>query len=800
MSSSLPSRRALAAAVLLGLIGAQAAHAQQAAPDAAAPQQNLDTVIVTGTRALNRTVAESLSPIDIITPEALQATGTTELATALSRAVPSLNFPRPALTDGTDAVRPAQLRGLSPDQVLVLVNGKRWHSSALVNVNGSQGRGSAPVDLNAIPISAIERVEVLRDGASAQYGSDAIAGVVNIVLKSGADHGSATLQTGQYSAGDGAQVLATGDTGFKLGDAGWVHLAAQYNSNDATDRARPYLGTVTPTSVPAGQVVQRLGDPSIDQGQVALNAEYKFTPEAVLYGFFDASNRNSTSNGFFRAAGASNNIPSIYPDGYLPLEKFHTQDRQGVIGLRGTVADGWHYDLSADYGYNRLAADVAHSLNTSIGPASQTYFFDGILQNEQGALNADLSKDVSVGFLPNPVTVAFGGEYRHEKYSITAGEPASYFGTGAQVFPGFTPGDAGSHSRHSYAAYLDLETNLTDKLSAGLAGRYEDYSDFGNALSGKLSLRYQFTDAVALRATASNGFRAPSLAQEYFSATATNLVSTPTGNQLQQVRTFPVSDPAAIAIALGAEPLKAEKSRNYGVGLVLQPTEALSATIDAYQITVDHRIILSGNLTGTNVSNYLQANGYPGVQGGRYFTNAVNTRTRGVDAVVNYKLDLNSAGTLNLNVAANYNKTDVLYVQPNPPILQQTGLVLARVTRDEIGRLTTGSPKDKFVFGADWNIGAFSFHGDLTRYGEITVLNASNPALDQNFGAKWLLDVSGTYHLERWDFTLGADNVTNTYPDELIYANSQSGQLPYSNYSPFGFNGAFVYGKATFRW
>jgi len=413
-------------------------------------------------------------------------------------------------------------------------------------------------------------------------------------------------------------------------------------------------------------------------------------------------------------------------------------------------------------------------------------------------LNADLSKDVTVGFLPNPVTVAFGAEYRHEKYSITAGEPASYYGTGAQVFPGFTPGDAGSHSRHSYAAYLDLETNVTDKLSAGLAGRYEDYSDFGNAWSGKLSLRYQFTDAVALRATASNGFRAPSLAQEYFSATATNLVSTPTGNQLQQVRTFPVSDPAAIA--LGAEPLKAEKSRNYGVGLVLQPTEALSATIDAYQITVDHRIILSGNLTGTNVSNYLQANGYPGVQGGRYFTNAVNTRTRGVDAVVNYKLDLNSAGTLNLNVAANYNKTDVLYIQPNPPILQQNGLVLARVTRDEIGRITTGSPKDKFVFGADWNIGAFSVHGDLTRYGDITVLNASNPALDQTFGAKWLLNVSGTYHLDRWDFTLGADNVTNTYPDELIYANSQNGQLPYSNYTPFGFNGAFVYGKATFRW
>ena len=793
------NRSPIPAALALFAVGIVTnATAQQAPAEAPKETKAMEMIIVTGTKVQNRTVAESLSPIDIITPEALQATGAAQLTAALSRAVPSLNFPNPSLTDGTDAVRPVQLRGLSPDQTLVLVNGKRWHTSALVNVNGSQGRGSAPFDLNQIPLSAVERVEVLRDGASAQYGSDAIAGVVNIVLKSGSEHGSASLQTGEYSAGDGAQLLAGGDGGFKLGDGGWIHFAAQYNSNDWSNRAGPYLGTPSASQPPLGVVAQRYGDPQIEQPEFSFNGQYKLSDAATLYAFGGARNLNSTSNGFFRAAGASNNILSIYPNGYLPLELVHAQDRQGVAGLRGTVADGWHYDLSADYGYSRIAIDTAHSLNTSIGPTSPTYFFDGILQSEQGALNADLSKDVTFGFLPNAVTVAFGGEYRHENYSVSAGDPASYFGTGAQVYPGFTPNDAGSHSRHSYAAYFDLETNFTDKLSAGLAGRYEDYSDFGSALSGKLSARYQIVDAVAVRATASNGFRAPSLAQEYFSSTATNLVSTPSGNQLQQVRTFPVSDPAAIA--LGAEPLKAEKSRNYSVGLVLQPTDAFSETIDAYQITVDHRIVLSGNLTGTAVSNYLQANGYPGVQGGRYFTNAVNTRTRGVDAVANYRLDLDSAGTLNLSLAANHNKTDVLYIQPNPAILQQNGLVLARVTRDEVGRITLGSPKDKYVFGADWSFWNLTLHGDVTRYGDVTVLNASNAALDQTYGAKWLLNVSGTYHLDRWDFTLGADNVTNVYPDATIYANSQSGQLPYSNYSPFGFNGAFVYGKATLHW
>jgi iron complex outermembrane receptor protein len=773
------------------------AFAQQAPGDAPKDSTSMDTIIVTGTHMQNRTVAESLSPIDIVTPEMLKSTGASNLATALSRVVPSINFPSPALTDGTDAVRPAQMRGLGPDQVLVLVNGKRWHSGAIVNVNGTEGRGSNPVDLNTIPMDAIERVEVLRDGASAQYGSDAIAGVINIVLKGGSEHGDLDMQLGQYSAGDGFGWIGGGDIGFKLGDAGWVRFAAQADSSNQTNRATPYdpLPGTNTNGQAIGVVSQRFGEPQIDEGKFSLNSEYKLSDSATLYAFADVSNRNSTSNGFYRQPLASNNIYAIYPNGYVPLELFHPQDRQVVGGVKGAVFDGWHYDLSASYGWNSTTIDVAHSLNTSLGIGSPTYFYDGALENKQGALNLDINKDVNFSFLPNAVTVAFGGQYLHDEYEVSAGDPASYFGTGAQVYPGYQPGDAGDNSRHSYAAYLDLESNLTDKLSAGLAGRYENYSDFGGALTGKASLRYQFTDAIAVRATASNGFRAPSLAQEFYSSTSIQNLA---GVGLTEIRTFPVSSP--VAEALGAEPLKAEKSRNYSAGLVLQPTENLSATLDAYQITIDHRIILSGNLTGAAVQEFLAEQGYDGVQGGRYFTNAVNTRTRGVDAVATYKLDLDNAGTLNLNVAGNYNQTSILYIQPNPPILAANGFTFPRITRDEIGRLTEATPRTKYMVGADWNIWKATFHADMTRYGSVTSLSASSPIYDQTFGAKWLLNVAATYHLNNLDLTIGSDNVTNQYPDKAIFANTTNGQLMYSEYSPFGFEGAFVYVKAALHW
>jgi iron complex outermembrane receptor protein len=761
----------------------------------------LDTVIVTGTRASDRTEGASTSPIDVITPDVLEATGTTELATALSRALPSLNFPRPAVSDGTDAVRPAQLRGLAPDQVLVLVNGKRRHTTALINLNDTQGRGSSPVDLNAIPISSIDRVEVLRDGASAQYGSDAIAGVINIVLKGGDSGGSVVANGGQYSAGDGAQAQLSGDGGFALGDNGFVHIAAQDGHSDQSDRARPFIGTPTAITPPLGKVVQRYGDPDIDEAGVSYNAEYRPSDRGItLYSFGSMSNRDVLSNGFFRPAGDPRNIPQIYPDGYLPNIHNVAKDRAVVVGLRADIED-WKLDLSYDYGYNHLDFDVENSLNRSLGPTSQTDFHAGALEVTQNVVNLDVSKPFDIAWLQSPLTFAFGTEWRADKFNQSPGELASYVDgdgplintlPGAQVFPGFKPEDAGHHDRDSHSLYVDAEANVTDKLSAGAAVRYEDFSDFGSTTSGKLSARYAFTDAVALRGSVSSGFRAPSLQQQFFQSTATNFI----GGIPFDVRTFAVDN--ATAIALGAEALKPEKSTNYGLGLVLQPTEELNFTIDAYRIDIDDRIILSENLLGPAVTSFLQGRGIFGVTGGRYFTNAVDTSTRGIDLVGTYRLKFDNS-SLRLTFGYNYNKTDIERIAPNPPELTAGNLDLQRIARLEQGRITVGAPRDKFLLGGVWSTGNWNFSSSATRYGRFSILN-TEPALDQTFGAKWTLDLSATYTHDRWDFTIGGDNVLDAYPDEFNFATSNGGQLPYPRNSPFGFNGSFVYGRIGYRW
>jgi iron complex outermembrane receptor protein len=771
------------------------------AQETADEPRSLDAVIVTGTRASDRTEAVSTSPIDIITQDMLEATGTVELATALSRALPSLNFPRPAVSDGTDAVRPAQLRGLAPDQVLVLVNGKRRHTTALINLNDTQGRGSSPVDLNAIPISSIDHVEVLRDGASAQYGSDAIAGVINIVLKGSGAGAGVSARAGQYSAGDGAQYQLSGDGALALGENGFLHLAAQDGHSDQSDRARPFTGAPTVSTPPQGKVVQRYGDPDIDDASVSYNAEYNpFGAGISLYSFGSISNRDVLSNGFFRPAGDARNIPQIYPDGFLPNIHNVAKDRAAVLGARGDL-DGWKLDLSYDYGYNNLSFDVENSLNRSLGPTSQTRFHAGALEVTQNVLNLDVSKPFDIAWLKSPLTLAFGAEWRDDKFNQSPGELNSYVDgdgasvntpPGAQVFPGFQPEDAGHHHRDSQSVYVDAEANLTEKLSGGVAARYENYSDFGSTTSGKLSMRYAFTDAVALRGSVSTGFRAPSLQQQFFQSTATNFI----GGVPFDVRTFAVDNPTAIA--LGAEPLKAEKSTNYGLGLVLQPTDALNVTIDAYRIDIDDRIILSENLIGPAVTSFLEGRGIFGVTGGRYFTNAVDTKTTGIDFVGTHRWKFDS-GTFNLTFGYNYNKTDIRAIAPNPAELTAGNLNLQRIGRVEQGRITVGAPRDKFILGSVWTSGNWSFSSAATRYGQFSILNA-DPTLDQTFGAKWTLDLSMTYRLDRWAFTVGGDNVLDAYPDEFIFANSNGGQLPYPRNGPFGFNGSFVYGKIDYRW
>ena len=800
-------RHPLTAALLLAL-AASAAHAQSEDTPADAGR-TLDTVIVTGTRVADRTVAESQSPIDIITPEALQATGTVELATALSRALPSLNFPRPAVTDGTSGVRPAQLRGLSPDQVLVLVNGKRRHISALVNVNGSIGRGSSAVDLNAIPIAAIARVEVLRDGASAQYGSDAIAGVVNVVLKGAERGGSLQVDLGQYSAGDGTNGQISGDAGITYaGDRGNLHVAAQLSDQDSTNRARPYRPDASQNTPPAphtgnnpgiGEVGFVYGDPAVQAASVSATTEFSFSEHLTGYASTIASNRDIVSFAFYRSRNHSGQgalLALTYPDGFVPEINQVSRDRSFAAGLKGWSDSGWNWDLSYNYGSNDLEFYTQNSINYSLGADSPRRFYDGTLEYSQQVANLDVTRALELG-LPYPATLSLGAEYRQEEWSQSAGEPASYTGSGAQGFGGFTAINAGSFDRSSYSVYAGLEADVSDRFSAGAAARYEDYDDFGSELSGKLSARFAFSDAVALRGTVATGFRAPALGQQYYQAVTSNSIS----GVFYESGTFRTT--SAAALALGAEPLQAETSLSYGLGLVLQPVERLYVTIDAYSIDIDDRVVLSSNLIANQaVTDLLAGLGITNVTSARYFTNAVDTRTRGIDIVGSYSIPL-QRGALNLTAGHNYNKTEITRIAENPVELEMLGVELERVGRDEQGRIEEGYPRTKTMIGASWNLQQWDLNLGATRHGDYTTRQSSAAlaARDQTFEAKWLLDASVSYRpADRWTLTLGADNILNEYPDENLYLNSTTGQFPYNSQSPFGFNGAYVYGRVGYRW
>ena len=798
----------LAAAVALALAAAPA-FAQDAASSAPVKASTLDTVIVTGTHVADRTVAESQSPIDIISPETLQSTGTTELATALSRALPSLNFPRPALVDGTSGVRPAQLRGLSPDQVLVLVNGKRYHSSAAINLNGSIGRGSSAVDLNSIPVAAIERVEVLRDGASAQYGSDAIAGVVNIVLKGAGSGGSLAVNYGKYAKGDGEQYQLSGDAGVGFADGrGKLHVAGQVGYQDPTNRSGAYAGSTPNTgNFPSvGQKAFVIGDPDVNAGAVSANTSFDFSDHLSAYATAVASKRDIDSYAFYRSKNHNNQsalLAQFYPDGYVPVINQYSKDRSLIAGLTGNTDGGFTWDVSYNYGYNKIDYHTRNTINYTLGAASPTSFYDGALEYTQNIFNADFTQALDWG-LAYPVTWSFGAEYRGEKWNQSPGEYGSYANagqgiagssSGAQGFGGFTPANAVHADRHSYAVYTGLEADFTDKFSAGLTGRYEDYSDFGSKVSGKLSARYAFTDRVALRATASNGFRAPSLAQQSFQA----ISSTINNGVFFQSGTFPAD--TAVAQALGAKPLKAETSTSYSVGLVLQPTDAFSLTVDAYQIKIDDRILLSSNVNTTPAARALLTSlGQDQVTQFRYFTNAADTRTRGVDVVGTYAIPFATSG-LDLTASYSYGKTEVTRLDASPAVLTGLGITTGLVGRDEIGRLEDSFPKSKAIVGGTWHSDHWSVGLTGTRYGSVTVRNSTTPANDQTFDAKWLVDVNASYKpTSQWTLTVGADNVLDTYPQENTYANSTSGVFPYSNYSPFGFNGAYVYGRIAYTW
>lgn len=805
---------AVSAAALLQLPAVAAAQDQ--VPGQTPEQTEVEELVVTGTRTPGRTRLDTIAPVDVIGAQALARQGNgAELAQALANLTPAIDFPRPAITDGTDHVRPATLRGLAPDQTLVLINGMRGHVGALVNINGSIGRGSTAFDLNSIPTVAVERVEILRDGASAQYGADAIAGVINLRLREARSGGGVTLNYGIYDtqvktargerdANDGLTQSISAWQGLPLGAEGFLTLTAEYLTRHPTNRS-DYVNLTAAPAYGRPIVLGRYGDPKLESSAVYLNASLPVSANWSLYGYGGYQHRDTEAAATARPYNNSNNVPAVYPGGFLPIIATEIDDYNIAGGIKGELG-GFATDLGVTYGKNKLEYTIKNTINSTYGAASPTTFKAGGLDYDQFLVNLNMSKGFDLGLI-EPTNLGFGLEYREEGFSVQEGEPASYSKgplAGAPVsqgFGGFRPSNVVDKTRHNVSAYVDLEGKLTERLSFDAAARYEDYSDFGSKVTGKLAARFDVDDALAIRGAISSGVKSPALQQQYFSYTATNNVATPTGSILVESGTFTVDSP--IAVALGAKPLKPEESMNYSAGIVFH-TGPFELTIDAYQIDIDDRIVLSENLPGpttpaatTAVINALLA---PyGVSAARFFLNGVETRTRGVDIVGRYRLETETAGRYDFTVAANFNGTDVRKT-PSLPTITDVSQPPFLFDRGNVLTYEEGTPNQKFVFNTDWSLGDLGVTAKATYYDSVLVPN-NNPSLDYETGHRTIVDLEGRYKLGPAGLAVGVNNLFDQYPRETpALINSPSGSIGFPSYSPFGFNGRFLYARVSYNW
>lgn len=745
-----------------------------------------------------------MSPVDVLSGNSLRQQGTTEIGAALSTVAPSIDFPRNSAVDGTDSIRPATLRGLSPDQTLVLVNGVRGHPSALLNVNGSVGRGSAAVDLNTIPSVALESIEVLRDGASAQYGSDAIAGVVNLRLREARSGGGATATYGLYEtdivaprssrhASDGHTLTASAWQGIGLGQDGFLTLSGEYLNRNATSR-----GDIDPRATP-NVLRSRFGDPEVEQGTVYLNAAKPVGDALELFAFGGYQYRDSTSAAFPRVPSNANNVASIYPDGFLPLINVRSKDLTVTGGLRGGSIDDWATTVKISYGRNRLDFRTENSINGTYGAASPTSFYDGALIYDQLLGGIDLTKRYALG--AGSLNVAWGVEFRRESYSIEAGDAASYnrgplgantaLGSGAQGFPGFQPSNVIDEARENAAVYLDVEAKPNDSFSFGAAVRGEHYADFGDLATGKVSARVDLAPWIAIRGTASTGFRAPSLQQQYYTSTASVLVAP----NIVETGTFPSVSP--IAASLGGQPLRPEKSTNFSAGTVIR-AGGLDLTVDGYWIRIRDGIGLSENIQNSFSPQVAGLLAPYGVSAARFFVNGVRTTTKGIDVVAHYRINGGGAGTFDLTAAGNFNDIKVNSVPTSTAVNLVPTPVL--VSRQRIISIQEGTPRTKIVGAVDWKLGGFGATARASYYGDVNQ-PGSTVAGDTHTGRKTIVDLEARYQVIRnIGVAVGANNLFDTYPDPLTIANNSTGAVAFPYYSPFGFNGRYLYGRISATW
>ena len=797
--------------VAIALALASPAFAQEAAE-----ATNLDTVIVTGTRATDRTVLESTSPIDVLTAEDIRKAGVLngELGSALQALLPSFNFPRQSNSGGADHIRAAQLRGLSPNQILVLVNGKRRHTSALVNTDSKIGKGTTPVDFNAIPVSAIKRIEVLRDGAGAQYGSDAVAGVINVILNDAPEGGSYEASFGAHhtdvepideTVTDGQTSFASAQVGSRIGEGGFFRVGLELKNREGTNRAGfdqiPFFEEQTPDNLAlAGKRNYYLGDGESKALNAWLNSALPVGDNAELYAFGTFHQSDTRGANYFRYPDGVANWKEVYPDGYRPISIGENQDLAGVAGLRGQWG-AWDYDASLNYGRNSFTYRLENSLNASLGPGSPTRFKTGDYEFKQALANFDVSRGFDAG--DNHHTFATGVELRREEYDTGAGDPASYAAgpftdrpTGSQAGGGLTPQDVAHLSRDVSSAYASVSSAFGEKFTTDIAARYEHYDDFGGELTGKLAARYEFAPAFALRGSVSNNFRAPSLSQIGYEATSTGYDAS---GQLLQGRLLSVNNP--IAQALGAKPLEPEKSVNVSLGFTSQIGEHFDLSLDVFRIDIDDRVALTERISGDALTEFVDDEfGVPGVQSVNFFINAADTRTEGAELVANWRQKLGS-GDLLLSGTYSYAKTEIKRITATPGELTALDPDYVLFGIEESNTLTDAAPRTRALLSANWNSDKWNLLGRVSRHGSATRIFNFGGGFEprQTYGAEWQLDAEVEYKITpKWSVALGGQNLTDEYPDRSIDDIAYFGNLPYDVLSPIGSNGAYYYSRIRY--
>ncbi len=858
---------------------------------------SLGEVLVVGSRNPNRVATETVVPVDVINIDELRAAAPqVNLNQMLNYVAPSFTSNVQNISDGTDHIDPASLRGLGPDQVLVLVNGKRRHTTSLVNVNGTFGRGNVGTDLNAIPAAAIKRIEVLRDGAAAQYGSDAIAGVINIVLKDDTDALNLSVTTGanfsknanvQTGGTDGVTTNVAANFGLKLGDRGGrLNFSGDFDVRDPYNRMKEFEGNIfnlynrvervaaadgyditnlldddvadviqyaemadidiqgaatkdslqtiligddTESELTArGQTRadynMRIGQSALRGGRFFANLSLPLDEEGTeFYAFGGISTRVGNSAGFYRLPSQSRTFTPAYINGFLPEINSDIRDQSVALGIKGKV-NNWDVDFSNTYGRNAFLYTIGNTFNASLQNASPLTFDAGGFSFSQNTSNLDINRFFS--YAMQGLNVAFGAEYRVERYEIVAGEEPSYsqytpngqritlasqnpavdfFGRarpgGSQVFPGFSPANELSRDRSSIAAYLDLEADVTKSFLLNLASRYENYSDFGSTINFKLATRVKAGDRINIRAAANTGFRAPSLHQINFNSTSTIFDQ---DGIPQEVGTF--ANESRAATLLGIPKLKQETSQSVSLGANIDVAQAnITISVDAYLVRINDRVVYTGQFTGPGTGSELdnllrQAN----ASRASFFVNAIDTRSQGIDVVITHKANLGTKSLLTNSLAATFSQTRQNGDINASDILRTAGLVSTYFPEDSRVYLEEAVPRTKVNLTNTLSLSKWVVFLRNVYFGSVTEAT-TNTDRQQVFGSKIVTDLSVGYKIiDALSLTIGANNLLDVYPDRATLefsdggTNRSSGRFDWSRRSQqFGIGGRFLFARLT---